>query len=154
MLAFKKDDEWIEWRGQLINDAQYGSIIETVWTDEELAKAGLRRVADPGVPEGKVATGYAVKEIGGELTKVYELEDAPPPPPLENLSKNLMWERMTSAEATAADQLLRAQEAKVYRQYDGASHINVKAELYPLLVGGLTQLFGARRAAEILEPNF
>jgi hypothetical protein len=75
-------------------------------------------------------------------------------PPLENISKNLIWERMTEEEAEQADQVLRAQPAKIYRQYDGATYISTKADLYPMLQAAMTQLFGAERAAEILAPNF
>ena len=77
-----------------------------------------------------------------------------PVPVIENISKNIIWERMTEQEAAQADTLLRAQPAKIYRQYDGATYISTKAELYPLLLGAMKQLFGEQRAAEILEPNF
>lgn len=77
-----------------------------------------------------------------------------PPPPLENISKNIIWERMTDPEATAADNILKAQSPKIRRIYDGATYISVRANEYPMLLGAMTQLFGAQRAAEILKPNF
>lgn len=76
------------------------------------------------------------------------------PPALENISKNIVWERMTDQEATAADNVLKAQSVKIRRVYDGATYISVRAAEYPMLLGAMTQLFGAKRAAEILKPNF
>ena len=80
--------------------------------------------------------------------------EPPPPPALENISKNIIWERMTDQEAVAADNLLKAQSPKTRRIYDGATYISVRAAEYPMLLGAMTQLFGAQRAAEILKPNF
>lgn len=77
-----------------------------------------------------------------------------PPPPLENISKNIIWERMTDQEAIAADNVLKAQSVKIRRIYDGATYISVRAAEYPMLLAAMVQLFGAQRAADILKPNF
>ncbi len=80
MLALKTNDTWERWIGQLVNDTQYGQNIETAWTDEELAAVGLFRVADPGIPEGKVATASGLQDENSVPTLHYTLEDAPPVP--------------------------------------------------------------------------
>lgn len=85
---------------------------------------------------------------------VYWYMDEPPPPVLKNISKNIIWERMTDDEAAQTDAMLEAQTPKIKRIYEGATYISVKAAEYPLLLGAMTQMFGAQRAAEILKPNF
>lgn len=139
------------WRGQPVGNVVHPLGIEQAWSAQELAAVGLYPPADPGVPEGKVAVNFTVKRINGAVTKVYELEDIPP---RENISKNIIWERMTEEEADQADALLKAQPAKILRIYEGATYISVKADLYPQLFGAMAQLFGEKRASEILEPNF
>lgn len=76
------------------------------------------------------------------------------PRPLENISKNIIWERMTEQEAAQADAMLKLQPPKILRIYEGATYVSTKADLYPQLLGAMTQMFGPSRAAEILEPNF
>lgn len=75
MLAFKANDIWERWTGQLIGDTQYGAIIETAWDDDELAAIGLFRVDDPGIPPGKVATSLGLVDVGGTPTIAYTLTD-------------------------------------------------------------------------------
>ena len=82
------------------------------------------------------------------------IKNPPPERVLENISKNIIWERMTEQEAAQADALLKAQPAKILRIYEGATYISVKADLYPQLFGAMAHLFGEKRAGEILEPNF
>ena len=80
--------------------------------------------------------------------------DPEPAPVLHSLSKNLMWERVTDAEAVKMNAALMSQPIRIIRIYEGATYISNEAELYTLLHAALTQLFGAARADEILEPNF
>jgi hypothetical protein len=139
------------WSGQPIGGVTHPSSIETLWSSQELAAVGLYVPASPDIPDGKNVASFTVARVNGVVTKVYVLEDVPP---LENISKNIIWERMTDQEAAQADALLKAQPPKVLRIYEGATYISTKAELYPQLLGAMTQLFGAERAAEILKPNF
>lgn len=139
------------WSGQPIGGVTHPLSIEKLWSSRELAAIGLYAPASPAVPDGKNVASFTVARINGVVTKVYVLEDVPP---LENISKNILWERMTEQEAAQADALLKAQPPKVLRIYEGATYISTKAELYPQLLGAMTQLFGPARAAELLKPNF
>jgi len=75
MLAFKSDGSWVGWTGQVLADTQYGAIIETAWSDDELAAIGLFRVADPGIPAGKVVASLAIVDVAGTPTIAYTLND-------------------------------------------------------------------------------
>jgi hypothetical protein len=74
------------WNGAPINDVVYPLSIESIWSEQELAAIDLYAPVDPGVAEGKIATGFTVERVEGVVTKVYVLDDAPPPP-FENLSR-------------------------------------------------------------------
>jgi hypothetical protein len=76
----KPTNTFTEWAGELINSVRYPSNIEQLWTAEALAAIGLYVPADPGIPAGKVANGFAVARVNGVVTKVYALSDAPPEP--------------------------------------------------------------------------
>lgn len=68
------------WSGGAISEVVYPLAIETLWSAQELADIGLYVPVDPGVPEGKIATGFTVERVDGVVSKVYALEDAPPEP--------------------------------------------------------------------------
>lgn len=80
------DGAFTAWTGLPVADVMYPLSIEGLWSDEELAAIGLFKPVDPGVPEGKVAISFTVERVEGVVTKVYVLDDAPPPP-FENLSR-------------------------------------------------------------------
>lgn len=73
------------WTGQTINGRLYSRDIEdnpVAWPPVALASLGLYKVADPGIPEGKRSIGVpTVARVGGIVTFVYALEDAPAPHP-------------------------------------------------------------------------
>lgn len=48
---------------------------------------------------------------------------------------------------------LQAQPARMRRMYEGATFISTTDELYGFLDAALEQLFGAERAAELLQPT-
>lgn len=77
----------------------------------------------------------------------------PEPIVLTKISKNLIWERATDAEAEQMDAALKAQPVRIRRIYDGATFISTEDELYGLLRAAMVQMFGEKRAAELLEPN-
>lgn len=68
------------WKGEPIDGVRHPLNIETLWSDDDLAAAGLFKAVDPGIPDGKIATGFRVEVIDGVLTIVYDLQDAPSPP--------------------------------------------------------------------------
>lgn len=144
-------DVFTYWAGQPIDGVVHPTSIETLWSEKDLEAAGLYVPVAPSVPEGRTVASFTVGRVDGVVTKIYVLEDAPA---FENISKNVIWERMTEEEADQADALLKAQPAKILRIYEGATYISVKADLYPQLFGAMAQLFGEKRASEILEPNF
>lgn len=144
-------DVFTYWTGQPIEGVVHPTSIESLWAKKDLEAVGLYVPVEPPVPEGRTVASFTVERVNDVVAKIYVLEDAPA---IENISKNIIWERMTEQEAAQADALLKAQPPKVLRIYEGATYISTKAELYPQLLGAMTQLFGAKRAAEILKPNF
>lgn len=109
-------------------------------------------------PYPQIVKDAAAQHWTPEVVEAYKLAfpwiEPEPPPPLKNISKNIIWERMTEQEAEQALAMLNAQSVKVRMQYDGATYISTEAELYPLVEGAMVQMFGAQRAAVILKPNF
>jgi len=73
-------DNFTAWAGEPIGGIVYPRSIEALWSAQELADLGLYLPIDPGVPDGKIATGFSVARVDGVVTFVYTLEDAPPPP--------------------------------------------------------------------------
>lgn len=75
----------VRWRGEPIKIGRGKSTrhpfnIERLWSDEELAKAGLHRPAPPDpIPEGKVEVERAVKVVDGRPKVVLTLADRIPP---------------------------------------------------------------------------
>lgn len=69
------------WAGEAIDGVRHPRVIESAWSDEDLAAIGLYKPAeaDP-VPEGKVIVSTDVERVGGVVKYVHVLEDAPLPP--------------------------------------------------------------------------
>lgn len=148
-LYLETADGFKAWTGEAINDVMHSPDIERVWTPEDLAKLGLYAPVDPGIPEGKLVMGVSVQRIDGIITFVYDLQD---PPAKTRIPKDFIWRRATDAEGEVMDQMLMAQPARLRRIYDGANYISTQDEFYSILLAGLTQAFGAERAAILLEP--
>jgi hypothetical protein len=81
MLVIKTDDGLVPWNGEPIHGTSHPLNIEQLWSDEELAAVGLRRVADQPVPDDKVATGWTLEQTPAGVQNVPALEDKPPPVP-------------------------------------------------------------------------
>ncbi len=61
-----------------------------LWTDAELAAFSLARAVPFTVPEGKVAVGEArYVEKRGKVYEQFDIEDAPPPPPVPSKEERL-----------------------------------------------------------------
>lgn len=86
MLYEETSEGFVPWTGYRINGFKYPLNIEALWTAQELADIGLYLPAVPAIPNGKIVTGESVARVNGQVTYVYTLEDAPPPPtPQEKL---------------------------------------------------------------------
>jgi hypothetical protein len=72
---------------------------------------------------------------------------------LSTIAKDVIWRRASDQEAEQMEALLQAQPVRLRRIYEGATSISTEDELYSVLSAALTQLFGAHRAAELLEPT-
>ena len=68
------------------------------------------------------------------------------------IPKDAIWRRATDAEAEQMEAALQAQPVRLRRIYEGATFISTEDELYGVLEAALVQMFGAERAAELLEP--
>ncbi len=75
------------------------------------------------------------------------------PPPLTRIAKNAIFERATDDEAVQMRAALDAQSVRLQEIYAGAAWIDTRDELYSTLEAALTQMFGAERAAQLLEPT-
>lgn len=92
--------------------------------------------------------------VDGKFVEPPRVEQPEPEPiVLTKISKNLIWERATDAEAEQMDAALKAQPIRIRRIYDGATFISTEDELYGLLNAAMVQMFGETRAKELLEPN-
>jgi hypothetical protein len=86
MLYRETESGFDQWIGKPINGIKYPSNIEELWSAEDLAAIGLYKPYEPSIPDGKIVTGETIQRIGGIVTYVYTLENAPPPPtPQEKL---------------------------------------------------------------------
>lgn len=79
-LYHETDEGFAAWAGESIDGFRHPLDIETLWSPEELAAIDLYQPVDPGVPGGKIATGFTVQRVNGVVTIVYNLEDTPPAP--------------------------------------------------------------------------
>lgn len=77
----------------------------------------------------------------------------PPPPPKTRIAKDMIWRRATDDEAAQMQAALASQPLRLQQIYDGASWIETTDELFGVMNAALTQLFGADRAAQLLEPT-
>ncbi|MFC2252500.1 hypothetical protein ACETRX_22885 [Labrys portucalensis] len=86
----------LPWRGEPIDDVQHPSIIEQLWSAEELAAVDLAIPLPFDVPPGQVTVGAPryVETGDGRVQTVYDIEDAPPPPVPEDLSR---WQFFAAA---------------------------------------------------------
>ena len=71
-------DTFEPWRGEPIDDIRHPLVIETAWSETELADIGLYEpaAADP-VPDGKVIVSTSVQRVEGVVKWVNVLEDIP-----------------------------------------------------------------------------
>ena len=96
------------WAGEPLNDVQHPGNIEELWSADELAAIGLAVPAPFEVPAGKATIGaprYKLSANGGIETE-YDVEDAPPPPVPEELSR---WQFFAAA---AGASIITQQEAE------------------------------------------
>lgn len=64
-----------------------------------------------------------------------------------------LFERTTSAEAEAILAAMDAHPARIRMIFNAAQSFREDHELWPLLTGAATEMFGAERAAELLAPS-
>lgn len=95
--------------------------------------------------------GYAEEWLEDNDAEVFDFQSNLAP--LTRISKNAIWERATELESVAMRQMLNTQPVRTQEIYNGATHIETSHDLYPTLMAGLTQLFGAQRAEELLAPT-
>ena len=82
MLYIETPEAFVPWTGQPVNGVRHPTNIEDVWTDEEIAAAGLFKPADADpVPEGKVVVSAEVQRVNGVVKYVNTLADVPAPQP-------------------------------------------------------------------------
>lgn len=67
-----------------------------------------------------------------------------------SIPKDIIWRRVTDAEAEIMDAALGSQSVRVRRIYDGAQVISTDGELYSILLAAMIQLFGESRAEQLL----
>lgn len=128
---------------------------------EELAPlvGNYWRLVDDSVDEETVVIARAalpadVIAEGDALAALVAITEQPPPPPLPlTISKDAIWRRATDEEAEQMEAALQSQPVRIRRIYDGATFISTADELYVVLEGALVQMFGAERAAQLLEPT-
>lgn len=134
MLYLESTDGFTPWAGEAIDDVRHPLIIESVWSGEELAAIGLYKpaAADP-VPDGKVIASTSVERVGGVVTFVNVLEDAPAPSTDPADYPLLPWQFKAMVMYLDGDADIRAaigsipdamQRAASMSRYDNASFYN------------------------------
>lgn len=76
-LYLESEGGFSAWHGEVIGDIRYPLNIEELWPPADLVAVGLYLPVDPGVPDGKISTGSRVERVGGIVTIIYDLIDAP-----------------------------------------------------------------------------
>lgn len=64
-----------------------------------------------------------------------------------------LWRRTTDEEAEAIDAAVQEQPLRLRRLFEMAQTFQSDDELWPLLMGAATDLFGEARALELLAPS-
>ena len=98
-----------------------------------------------------------VAQIGWTYANGKFVAPTPPvievPDPVTIVYKGDLWRRATDVEAEAIIAALDAQPKRRQRLFNDVLALRSDDELWPLLMGAATQLFGAARAAELLAPS-
>lgn len=94
------------------------------------------------------------KEIGVPLSSL-ELPTKPLAIDLspKRIFKASVWKRCTDAEYAALRQVIDALDARTKAIFNDANYIDIRDELYPLVLQGATAVLGETRALELLEPE-
>ncbi len=69
------------------------------------------------------------------------------------IAKQAIWLRATDDEAVQLKAALDEQSVRFQMAYAGAAWIDTGDDLYPMLEEAVVTLFGAERAAQLLEPT-
>jgi len=80
-------------------------------------------------------------------------DDEPVIVPKPRIAKQTIWLRATDDEAVQLKAALDAQSVRLQMAFAGSAWLNTGDDLHPLILGAVTQLFGAERAAQLLEPT-
>lgn len=67
MLAYYHQGIYKPWNGEAVNAVRHPLNIEQIWTDQQLADAGLFRVTPFVPPAGYIASGVATYEMSGSV---------------------------------------------------------------------------------------
>lgn len=78
MHAFLDNGSWVEWTGQRIDGVAHPRNILTLWQTAEIEAVGLYEVEIDPVPEGKIATSWALEDRAGRPAYVPVLVDYAP----------------------------------------------------------------------------
>ncbi|WP_058599005.1 hypothetical protein [Aureimonas ureilytica] len=77
-----------------------------------------------------------------------------PPAPLPTIVYPAdLWRRATDPEGDAIYEAMQRQSRRIIELFRAAQTYQSDDELWPLLMGAATELFGADRAAELLAPS-
>lgn len=129
----------------MIENARYtaeGSIVATIdgteWTvPDDMANSFRQRIAE-WEAEGNTIAPYEPPETPAPVIVVFPAD---------------LWRRATDEEAEAIDQTMGAQPLRIRRIFTSALEYRSDDEMWSLLMGAATQLFGEARAAELLAPS-
>lgn len=72
------------WTGEAIDDIQYPTNIDVLWSNTELNAIGLYIPYDPGVPDGYSVANTSVHRVGDTVRYVYSLVADPEETPLDH----------------------------------------------------------------------
>ena len=122
----------------------------------ELVEAGLEDLPISWSASGElIGTEDLTDEQSDALEAVIAAHDPDKPFQFQmtRVYKADVWRRATDAEAAQIDALLKAQPVRLQRLWDDAQFLLTTDELFASVQAGAVSLFGAERAAELLQPT-
>lgn len=112
MLAYLNGGTWTEWIGQMMPLAgrmyRLPANAEAVWSDADLARYGLVRVAMPETPDGMRVASTTILDVAGTPTLNVTFEEVPVPVPTSISRPQCALEMLARAMITDAEAIAMA----------------------------------------------
>jgi hypothetical protein len=121
-----------------IGDINYPANVRVLWTDPEREAIGLYRVVDDPIPPGKRFVDYTLVFTGTQVQRQFVLEDIPPPPAPQSVTRFQFKEALRQAgKLNQAQGAINSAGAKTGLAWTDAPDIPRGSELVDAVRGAL-----------------